>query len=95
MTPKQQEVLNFVRRFYDREKRGPSIRQIAAACTNNNPGESHRVLRCLVELGELAQIAERSHGGYVPAEYALDRVIRKIPTELLQAELARRETAHA
>lgn len=93
MTPKQRDVLDYVRQYYDQHGRAPSVRNISSHFQIVSPSGTHRALQRLHDLGYLEKVDD-SAGCYVPSNSGARRLAH-ISTQALRAELGRREANNA
>ena len=91
MTPKQQELLAYVRNYFSEHGRAPTQRTISRALGRPSVSSINGGLKTLTDYGYLRRIGQ-SAGCYVPVE-AEALALQAVSTKALLAELQRREKA--
>lgn len=89
MTPKQVQLLDFIRSTIEATGSPPTYSQMAAKMqiTRSNV---HMMVERLIRGGHVARVPNVARGLYLSARY---RSLVDVPTSALRAELARREAA--
>ena len=85
MTPKQQQLLAYVRDYFERTGLTPTVQEMRDALDLKSKSGVFRLVDALVEQGHLLRTPNRARGLDLPMAS-----LAAVPTALLEMELARR-----